>query len=112
MPTPGSDLPAPGPWAARLVVAVVEVLHGVRPPAQLTRWLAPRVHADVAARAFRRTTPPRRTPVRVRSVRCSAVAAGAVEAAVVATWAGRAHAVALRLEGLDGRWQVTALAVG
>jgi hypothetical protein len=37
---------------------------------------------------------------------------GVAEVPVVARRAGRAHAVAARLEGLDGRWRCTALQIG
>jgi hypothetical protein len=37
---------------------------------------------------------------------------GVAEVSLVARRAGRAHAVAARLEGLDGRWRCTALQVG
>jgi hypothetical protein len=37
---------------------------------------------------------------------------GVAEVTAVAHRSGRAHAVAARLEGLDGRWRCTALQVG
>ena len=37
---------------------------------------------------------------------------GVAEVSAVARRAGRAHAVAARLEGLDGRWRCTALQIG
>jgi hypothetical protein len=37
---------------------------------------------------------------------------GVAEITAVARRAGRAHAVAARLEGIDGRWRCTALQIG
>jgi hypothetical protein len=37
---------------------------------------------------------------------------GVAEVSAVARRAGRAHAVAARLEGIDGRWRCTALQIG
>jgi hypothetical protein len=48
----------------------------------------------------------------VRSVRVCLPADGVAEASAVVVSRGRVLAVALRLEGLDGRWRMTALEVG
>jgi hypothetical protein len=37
---------------------------------------------------------------------------GVAEVSAVARRGGRAHAVAARLEGIDGRWRCTALQIG
>jgi hypothetical protein len=37
---------------------------------------------------------------------------GVAEISAVARRSGRAHAVAARLEGLDGRWRCTAVQIG
>ena len=49
---------------------------------------------------------------RVRRVRVCEPADGIVEACAVVVSHGRVRALALRLEGLDGRWLVTALTIG
>ncbi|MFP5336653.1 MAG: Rv3235 family protein [Actinomycetes bacterium] len=118
-PTPSGHLPDPGTTARALVQAVVEVLAGTRPAAQLVRWLSADVYAALqrrAALAARLARPaaasgPARRPV-VRAVRTSAPADGVVEASAVVLDRGRIRAVAVRLEGLDGRWRATALEVG
>jgi hypothetical protein len=107
----------------------VEVLAGERPVTQLVRWTSAGVYAQVQRRSSlaartrlqgRDARPgtggqvaPRTTgrPL-VRSVHVSAPADGVAEVCAVVLRAGRAHAVALRLEGLAGRWQCTALEVG
>lgn len=115
-PTPSTALPDPAALSRSLVQAVVEVLGGVRPAAQLLRWLSADVYAGVqrraalAARLRRGRVPARR--VVVRQVQVCVPRDGVAEAAVVVRDGDRVRAVALRLEGLDGRWRVTALEVG
>ena len=106
-------------WVGRLAAGVLEVLHGVRPAAQLSRWFAPRVHRALADRAARvrplQQGPPR---IAVRSVHVSGRSSDdgedltVVEAAAVVAVGPRCRAVALRLEPHAGRWRVTALEVG
>ena len=48
----------------------------------------------------------------VRSVHVSLPADGVAEVAALVRRGARSTAVALRLEGLDGRWQCTALELG
>ncbi len=117
-PTPSIDLPDPAATCAALVRAVVEVLGGVRPVSQLARWTTHEVHAALVRRTAlaARTRPTGRVvPTRaavVRGVRVCLPADGVAEASAVVIAAGRARAVAVRLEGLDGRWRATALEVG
>lgn len=115
-------LPNPRPWCGRFVQALVEVLSGDRPAAQLMRWTTDPIFTEVARRA--RAVATSRTPaqpgralpgngrVMVRSVRVCEPADGVAEAAVHVQHGGRSRAVALRLEGLDGRWRCTALQLG
>ncbi len=112
-PTATSELPDPEAWARRMVQAVLEALSGVRPVAQLVRWTSLDVYAGLQRRsalAAARPRPGRRAVV--RSVRICQPADGVVEACAVVVARGRVQAVALRLEGLDGRWRMTALELG
>jgi hypothetical protein len=122
-PTSSEALPDPVDTCAALVQAVVEVLAGTRQVTQLVRWVSADVYAGLQRRAalagrLRRTTsnrPVAGVPVRravVGGVRTCVPADGVVEASAVVLDRGRVRAVALRLEGLDGRWRVTALEVG
>ena len=110
-----ADLPDPRQWTGRLAQAVVEVLAGQRPAAQLCRFATLDV-LDLlerwAGRLARRThgTPVSR-PV-VMSVHVSEPVDGVAEACVVMNTGVRRRAIALRLEGIDGRWQCTALQLG
>jgi hypothetical protein len=108
-------LPNPRSWAALLGQAVVEVLAGHRPATQLVRWTTGRVHASLATLSMdERGGRPARRQGRavVRSVRVSEPEDGIAEAAVVVRESRRCWAMALRLEGVDGRWLCTALVLG
>ncbi len=116
-PTSSTQLPDPHATCAALVQAVVEVLGGVRPAGQLVRWLSHDVHVALTRRAalagrMRRGAAPSTRQAVVRGVRVCLPADGVAEASAVVVDADRVRAVAVRLEGLDGRWRATALEVG
>ena len=116
-PTRTADLPDPVTWTGRLVQGLVDVLSGERPPGQLTRWLTPGVLAAVNAHANASnradvTVRRLRTRRRIGSIHVSTPTDGVVEACAVIVGTKRSRAMALRLEGLDGRWRCTALDVG
>jgi hypothetical protein len=108
--TPRIELPAPGPRAAVLVRAILEALSGRRSLSQLVRWVSTEVYdelevnvAPVATRTWAYVT---------RRLVVTEPADGVAEVAAVVQRGPRASALALRLEGLDGRWVVTALQLG
>ena len=115
-PTARAALADPRAWARRLVQALVEVLAGDRPAAQLVRWTSTEVYDEVAALlpGPRRSghTAGRALRAAVCSVHLTEPADGVAEVAATVRRGRRTTAVALRLEGLDGRWQCTALEVG
>lgn len=114
--SPRNELPEPTRWTAQLVQAVIEVLGDERPRQQLVRWLSPSLYAEISAAVLARAQPkrsgqaprPRRS---VSSVHIFEPADGIVEANAVIIGGARARAVALRLEGWDGRWRCTRLAI-
>lgn len=116
-PTSTACLPDVQQTCTQLVQAVVEVLSGVRPVSQLIRWMTPEVYnalqrrAALGARLGHHPTGAGRRAV-VRRVHICAPADGVAEASAVVVDRGRVRAVAVRLEGLDGRWRATALEVG
>jgi hypothetical protein len=113
-PTPTRELPDPRTWTRQLVQAMVEVLSGVRPPAQLARWTSPDVYAGLQRRVRapgRASHAGARRSV-VRSVHVCEPVDGVVEACAVLVDAERVRAIALRLEGVDGRWRMTAVQLG
>jgi hypothetical protein len=113
-PTARAALPAPRGWAGRFVQAVVEVLAGDRPLGQLVRWTSAEVYDDLLARVSGAHPTGLRQPARatVRSVHIAEPADGVAEVAAIVRRGERTTAVAARLEGLDGRWQCTALELG
>jgi hypothetical protein len=112
---PGADVTLPDPerWAGMIGQAVVEILAGRRPPAQVVRWLDSPVYERVRRSALKTREGARQAgvPVRVRRVRLGPLVDGRVEAAVVVDDAVRCRALALRLDAIDGRWLCTALDV-
>lgn len=119
-PSVAEDLPDARRWAAHVGQALVEVMHGARPPAQVLRWTSPEVYTVVARRgalAARRAGHNLRQgegitrSVRVRTARVCHPRDDVAEACLVVLDRQRVRALALRLEGRDGRWVVTALEV-
>jgi hypothetical protein len=110
--TDRDQLPDPRPWAQGFVQALTEVLGGFRPVSQLSKRVVPSVVAQVTGcRADAEASPAGARPV-VRSVRVNEPMPGAVEVSATVRHGERCRALALRLEGLDGRWQCTALSIG
>jgi hypothetical protein len=105
-------------WAARFAQAVVEVLGGDRPLAQLVRWTSHRVYVDLERRlsilARTSATGRRRRTIRpqVRSVHVFHPTPEAAEVSAHVRYGQRSRAIAARLELTGGRWQCTALQLG
>ena len=121
-PTARADLPDPRPWTRRLTQAVAEILAGARPAAQLAAYTTLDV-LDQLERSTGRlgrnrpgTTAPRTRAAAMRplvsSVHVSEPADGVAEVCAVIDTGPRRRALALRLEGLDGRWRCTQLQFG
>ncbi|PRY61256.1 hypothetical protein BCF74_1064 [Knoellia remsis] len=116
--TSSHDLPCAQEWAGRIGQAIVEVMSGLRPPAQVVRWTTPDVYAAVARRgalAGRRRAAGARSQARtarIHTVRVCEPADGVAECSLVIGEGTRVRAMALRLTGQDGRWRVEALQLG
>ena len=109
--TSRQDLPDPRPRAAAAIRALLEVLAGDRPARQLAGWVSPRILFWLENRSPTQRGPGSRE-VRLRSLHLSEPAESVVEVTAVIHDGPRCRAVALRMEGIDGRWTVTALRVG
>mgnify|MGYP000323007294 CR=1 FL=1 len=107
-PTARKDLPSAQQWAMRLVHAVVEVVNGVRPASQLTRWLTPEVLGQVQRQIAHQAMP----RLSVRSIHVHETDDGVAEVSSVFGTPNRSFALAMRLEGFDGRWKATTLIFG
>lgn len=116
--TPSTALPDPEPFLRNLTRGVFEVLAGVRDVDQLARWLTEDPYrrlvtrSNLAARARSARGIPAKRPVHaILSSRHSSPADGVIEAVVIVQGPSRTRAVAMRLEGMDGRWRATSLAI-
>ncbi|GAB3604119.1 Rv3235 family protein [Microbacterium aureliae] len=116
--TSATDLPDPEPLLRNLTVGVLEVFAGVREVDQLARWLTEDPYrklvarSNLAARARSARGLPAKRPVHaILSLRHSSPADGVVEGVVIVQGPARTRAIALRLEGMDGRWRATSLAL-
>jgi hypothetical protein len=116
--TPSTALPTPEPFLRNLTLGVLEVFAGVREVDQLARWLTEDAYrklvtrANLATRARSARGVVAKRPVHtIISVHESSPADGIVEAVVVVRGPARTRALAVRLEGMDGRWRATSLAL-
>lgn len=112
--TERSLLPDPRLPTERLAQAIVEVLAGARPAAQLaglTSFEVLRFLTRGAGRLGARPGGPPQRPV-IGSVRITEPSPGVIEASAVIHIGVRVRALALRLEGIDGRWRCTAIHLG
>lgn len=113
-PTPLWHLPDPKAATARIAQVLIDVMVGQRPVSQLNSVTNAAVRADIlrAVAALPMSTNATRVRLQVVSVRVTTPGPTVVEASAVIRGTQRSRAMALRLEGLDGRWLCTALRVG
>jgi hypothetical protein len=112
-PTGRSDLPPPAAFARRLLIGVIETATGRRSASQLSRHTTPTVQTGLARDAgkiSRLGTASR--PATVHSLHLAEPADGVAEIVAVVRVGPRFRAIALRLEGLDGRWRCVRLQIG
>ena len=105
------QLPDPRWFGRRLLIAVLEAIGGRRSPQQLAPHFSQAVLAGLLADRDR----PRRgwtQPATLRSMRVCEPADGVAEISAVIQTGSRFRAVAVRLEGLDGRWCCVRLQLG
>lgn len=117
--TPRSQLPDPRELGFRLAVAIGEALAGARPADHLAKSFSETAFGALLAavpvrqRAVRRVAgSAARARIKVRSVRSFEPVDGAAEVSAHVHVGDRGRAVALRLEGLAGRWICTQVQVG
>ncbi|WNV74739.1 Rv3235 family protein [Geodermatophilus sp. DSM 44513] len=107
-----ADLPDPRLAGRRLLTLTLEALAGRRPLAQVRPLAALGVYTALTSGRRPRWCVEGTAPVLLGPVRVCEPVDGVAEVSAVARRAGRAHAVAARLEGIDGRWTCTALQIG
>jgi hypothetical protein len=96
----------------RLLTLTLEALAGRRPMTQLQPVTSAGVFAALSAGRRPPWCAQGTAPLVVGRVHVCEPVDGVAEISAVARRGGRAHAVAARLEGIDGRWRCTALQVG
>ena len=109
--TPTDELPSSAPFARALVQLLLEVRAGARPLPQLQRHTTPALYGDVerALRRRPRTQGLRPSRADVRSVHVQDRPDGVSEVCATVRRGDRLGALALRLEGVHGRWVCTTL---
>ncbi len=107
-----ADLPDVRDAGRRLITCTLEALSGRRPLAQLQPMTSLGVYAALSGGRRPRWCAEGSAPLLVGAVHVCEPVDGVAEISAVARRAGRAHAVAARLEGIDGRWRCTALQIG
>ena len=117
-PTESVRLPDPRPLLENLTRCVIEILAGARELDQIARWVTDEVYRNllkrvvISARARRATGRAMHRPtISIGSTSICEPADGVIEAVVIVNSRTRSRAVAVRLEGLDGRWRATAIHV-
>ncbi|WP_223694709.1 Rv3235 family protein [Leifsonia poae] len=113
-----ASLPDPAPLLVNLTRCVIEILAGVRELDQVARWVDDGVFLNllrrvtIAARSRAVTGEQARRPrLTVGEPRVTEPCSGVVEAVVMAHQPMRSRAVAIRLEGMHGRWRASAITV-
>ena len=110
--TARAELPDPRVAGRRLLTLTLEALVGRRPLLQVQPLTAPGGYAALSTGRRPRWCAGSPSPLLVGRVHVSEPVDGVAEISAVARHNGRAHAVAARLEGVDGRWRCTALQIG
>jgi hypothetical protein len=107
-----AELPDPHVAGRRLLVLTLEALAGRRPLTQVQPLTSVGVFAALSSGRRPRWCSGGTAPVLLGRVHVCEPVDGVAEVTAVARRSGRAHAVAARLEGIDGRWRCTALQIG
>jgi hypothetical protein len=107
-----ADLPDARETGRRLLTLTLEALAGRRPLAQLQPMTSLGVFGALSAGRRPRWCIEGTSPLVLGPVRACEPVDGVAEVSAVAWRSGRAHAMAARLEGIDGRWRCTAIQVG
>jgi hypothetical protein len=107
-----ADLPDPREAGRRLITVTLEALAGRRPLTQLQAMTSVGLYAALVGGRRPAWCAQGTAPMLIGAVHACEPVDGVAEISAVARRGGRAHAIAARLEGIDGRWRCTALQVG
>jgi hypothetical protein len=107
-----TQLPDPRAAGRRLLTTALEVFAGRRPVAQLRPLTTLTLFESVSSGRRPAWCAGGTAPILIGTVHVCEPVDGVAEVSAVAHRGGRAHAVAARLEGIDGRWRCTAVQIG
>lgn len=107
-----NELPDPAAAGRRLLTLALEAFAGRRPLTQLQHLTSAGVFTALSVGRRPQWCAQGTAPLLIGRVHVCEPVDGVAEISAVARRGGRAHAVAARLEGIDGRWRCTALQVG
>lgn len=117
-PSDRAALPDPEPLLENLTRCVIEVLAGARDLEQMARWVTDDVYRHLLKRVVLSTRARQakgsvasRPTFTIGSITVCEPHDGVVESVVIVRGRARTRAVAIRLEGLDGRWRASAINV-
>jgi hypothetical protein len=110
--SPRADLPDVRDAGRRLITLTLEAMAGRRPLTQLQPMTSVGVFTALSGGRRPRWCAEGTAPLVIGRVHVCEPVDGVAEVSAVARRGGRAHAVAARLEGIDGRWRCTALQIG
>ena len=105
-PTSATDLPAIEPLVTMFIHNTVEIWAGRRSPLQLQQLCHYKVFTQL-----QRSAASTKEIGRVRKIRVTLPLDGICEATITVRFGERLRVVAIRFEGLDGRWLCTCLAL-
>lgn len=103
-PTSAANLPDIQLWVMNFAVNFLEILAGRRQPAQLHA----RCHRVIYSELLRRTGKVKEIG-RIRKIHINKPLDGICESTITVRFGDRLRALAIRCEGVDGRWLCTAL---
>lgn len=113
-----ADLGDPKPILAFLAQSIIETLAGIRDIEQCARWLSDGVYQQIRQKSLASTRSRAESSVKalrpnlaVGKISVFSPREGVVEGVVIIHNIGRARAVAIRLEGYNGRWRAKSVAV-
>ena len=113
-----ADLGDPKPILAFLAQSIIETLAGIRDIEQCARWLSDGVYQQIRQKSLASNRSRAESSVKamrpnlaVGKISVFSPREGVVEGVVIIHNIGRARAVAIRLEGYNGRWRAKSVAV-
>jgi len=117
-PSPRAELPEPEPLLENLTRCVIEILAGARELEQIARWVTDDVYRHLLKRVVLSSRARQvkgvvasRPAFAIGSMSICEPRDGVIESVVIVRGRARTRAVAIRLEGLDGRWRASAINV-